>query len=123
MIPSTLAAALQDAGKPIVAPQVGLAVVDTGASVTAVDEEILKALGLTPTNVMAVATPSAASVQQPLYGCEIAFPGTPLPTLPFNEVVGCQLKGLGCIALIGRDVLRYCQLVYNGPEGFWTISF
>lgn len=30
---------------------------------------------------------------------------------------------LGVAALIGRDILQYCQLVYNGPEGFWTIAF
>lgn len=90
---------------------------------TAVDETVLQGLGLTATSVTNVATPSHQSVQQPVYPCILSFPGTPLPALPFNEVIGSSLLGLGCAALIGRDLLQFCQLVYNGPEGFWTLAF
>lgn len=122
-VPAELAAALQAAELPIPAPSVGLALIDTGASITSVDERVLQSLGLSPTGTVPVATPSATRVQQPVYACVLSFPGAPLPPIPFNEVVGSQLSGLGFSALIGRDILRFCQLVYNGPEGFWTIAF
>lgn len=122
-IPTPLAAALQQANQPIPQPAVGLALIDTGASITGVDITVLQGLGLSPTGTVFIATPSSTSVQQPTFACVLSFPGTPLPPIPFNVVVGSQLLGLGVAALIGRDILQYCQLVYNGPEGFWTIAF
>lgn len=96
--------------------------IDTGASTTAVDHQVLTGLGLTPTDVTQVATPSGV-VQQPVYACNITFPGTPIPTLPFNLVIGSSLAPLGFSVLIGRDVLRFFQIVYNGVEGMWTLAF
>jgi hypothetical protein len=63
------------------------------------------------------------SASHALYRCEIGLPGTPIPALPFNSVVGIGLARLGFSALLGRDVLRHFQLVYNGAEGFWTLAF
>lgn len=121
-IPSALANALQRGGLQIPVPRVGLALIDTGASTTAVDHQVLTGLGLTPTDVTQVATPSGV-VQQPVYACNITFPGTPIPTLPFNVVIGSSLAPLGFSVLIGRDVLRFFQIVYNGVEGMWTLAF
>ena len=122
-LPTALAAAMQNAGTPIPQPHVGIALIDTGASITSVDDGVLVGLGLSPTSTRLISTPSATNVEQPVYPCILSFPGTPLPQIPFNEVVGSQLAGLGCSVLIGRDILRHCLLVYNGPEGFWTIAF
>lgn len=121
-IPQALAAVLQQTQQPLPVPHVGLVLIDTGASISAVDEQVLQGLGLSPTGVIQVVTPSG-SAQQPQYDCEISFPGTPIPTLPFNSVAGSQLSGLGYSALLGPDVLRYFQLVYNGFEGMWTLAF
>ena len=96
--------------------------IDTGASVTAVDQQVLVGLGLTPTDVTRVVTPGGVA-QQPMYSCNISFPGTPIPTLPFNVVIGSSLAPLGFSVLIGRDVLRFFQIVYNGVEGMWTLAF
>lgn len=121
-VPSALAAALQQANLQVPTPHVGLALIDTGASITAVEQAVLQGLGLSPTGLTPVATPSG-QVQQPVYACELSFPGTPIPTLPFGFVVGSSVGLLGYSALIGRDVLRHFQLVYNGAEGFWTLAF
>ena len=121
-VPSALATALQRAQLAIPTPHVGLALIDTGASITAVDQAVLRGLGLNPTGVTQVVTPGG-QVQQPMYACDISFPGTPIPTLPFNVVIGSSLAPLGYSGLIGRDVLRFFQLVYNGAEGFWTLAF
>lgn len=121
-ISSALADALQRAGRPLPPPHVGLALIDTGASITAVEHNVLKQLGLSPTGVTPIATPGGV-VQQPLYACNISFPGTPIPTVPFSVVIGSQLAPLGFSALLGRDILRFFQIVYNGVEGIWTLAF
>jgi hypothetical protein len=95
---------------------------DTGASLTAVDQRVLTDLGLTPVDVAQVVTPAGVA-PQPIYSCNISFPGTPIPTLPFNVVVGGSLAPLGISVLVGRDVLRFFQVVYNGVEGMWTLAF
>lgn len=96
--------------------------IDTGASITAVDRQVLAGLGSTPTDVTRVATPGG-EVQQPVYACNISFPGTPIPTLTFNVVIGSSLAPFGFSVLVGRDVLRFFQIVYNGVEGIWTLAF
>lgn len=121
-VPSALAAALQRRRLPVPPPQVGLALIDTGASITAVEGAVLQTLGLSPTGFAPIATPGG-TVQQPVYACDMEFPGTPIPVVPFNFVIGSQVAGLGYAALIGRDVLTHFQLVYNGVEGLWTLAF
>lgn len=121
-IPDDLAALLANESKPIPQPQTGTALIDTGASFTAVDERFLRQLGLVPVGSQPVSTPSGQSVHL-LYPCKITFPGTPIPPLPFNAIIGCSLTGFGHVALIGRDLLRHFLLVYNGVEGNWTLAF
>ena len=52
----------------------------------------------------------------------MSFPGSPIPTLEL-PLIGVQMTGQNLISLIGRDVLRHCVLVYNGPLGSYTIAF
>ena len=40
-----------------------------------------------------------------------------------GPLIGVQMTGQNLISLIGRDVLRHCVLVYNGPMGSYTIAF
>lgn len=109
-------------GKPIPQPQVQTALLDTGASFTAIEESVLRGLGLQPVGLTPVSTPSGQTIHA-TYACKISSPGTPIPPLMLNAVVGCQLQGFGHIALIGRDILRHFLLVYNGVEGSWTLAF
>lgn len=117
-----LASLLTIFGKSIPNPRTGWGLIDTGASITAVDSAVLDSLALNPFSKTKVLTPGGESIQG-VYACRIGFPGTPIPTLEFNPVIGSQLQTQGYIALIGRDLLRHFQLVYNGLEGFWTIAF
>jgi predicted aspartyl protease len=120
-VPSRLAAHFVQVSKPIPQPQEGLALIDTGASVTGVDREILTRLGVAPVGTVNIVTPSGHQTQY-LYPCRISFPGTPIQPLDFNAVTGSNAIP-GFAMLIGRDVLRYFQLVYNGVDGFWTLAF
>jgi hypothetical protein len=86
-----------------------------------VDEEVIASLGVPPINRVSVQTPSGQA-QQYLYPALLTFPGTQLPGGEFSSVVGATLAAQGIIALIGRDVLSRCLLVYNGPADMFTIT-
>ena len=116
------AALLEQEELEIPQPQAGVALIDTGASITSIDQSIVQALSLIPVGVTPVATPSGQD-EQFLYPCRITFPGTPIPSLNFDRVTESKLGGFGIAALIGRDLLRHFLLVYNGVEGSWTLAF
>jgi len=65
-------------------------------------------------------------VQQSLYPAKFRFPGEAFE-IEFSSVVGADLTGQhiagqDIIALLGRDVLSKCVLIYNGPGGFFTLA-
>jgi hypothetical protein len=99
-----------------------MALIDTGASATAVDGDALKALSISPIGRVEVRTPSGKE-QQDLYPASLTFPGTQIPTLNFNAVLGSKLKEQGILALVGRDVLQHFLLIYNGHLGQYILSF
>jgi len=43
--------------------------------------------------------------------------------LPTLAVTGASLSHQGFEALIGRDILKDCILVYNGSMGFFTLAY
>jgi hypothetical protein len=104
-----------------------MALVDTGATMTCIHEPILTGLGLHPVNTMAAGT-AAGQVQQSIYVAQIIFPqmGWTID-LP---VAGVDLTGQSIaidppqplIALLGRNLLNQCVLIWNGPGGHWTIT-
>ena len=116
------AATLERDGIDIPQPQTGFALIDTGASISAIDLTVVGALGLIPVGIIPVSTPSGQE-DQLLYPCRIEFPGTPIGSLNFNRVTGSKLMEFGITTLIGRDLLRHFLLVYNGVEGSWTLAF
>jgi len=127
-IPSVLAQSLQATNSPIPPPVVGIALVDTGASITSVDVSIATRLGLNPNGVAMVGT-AGGPRQQSTYQARLSFPGTPLPGFEHPKVLGCDLTGQmvmnqqPIIALIGRDFLLHCVFVYSGGAGAWSLSF
>ena len=58
----------------------------------------------------------------------MSFPTLNIPELKMERVVGCELKwqttdGKEIIMLLGRDLLRYFLMIYNGPNSTVTLSF
>lgn len=121
-VPDDYAAALTQTSVPIPQPQVGTGLIDTGARFTAVDIGALQALGLQPISTVQVITPSGQDVQG-VYMCKLVFPGTEIPPIQPMAVTGSQLAAFGHTALIGRDILNYALLIYDGRHGMWTIAF
>ena len=100
----------------------GYALFDTGASVTCVDEGVLRDLGLSPVGMTSMSTPSGGSKAN-TYACALYFPGSPLPDIELSFVVGVQLKNQGYVGLIGRDLLSNMILIYYGPGARITFAF
>jgi predicted aspartyl protease len=102
----------------------GLALIDTGASITAVDEAVCRKLGLTPTSVVPMSH-AGGSEQRNCYSIQILFPGAPLPPITIPLAASCNLSaGLQpYIVLLGRNLLARMKMVYNGPRGRIEIAF
>jgi len=120
-LPTALANLYVGQNQPIPPPTIGSALVDTGATISAVDETYLTAMGLQPIGQGQVSTPAGQQLQN-IYPVQMLFPGTPIPPLQ-SRVLGMHFHHGKIIALIGRDFLCNCVLTYNGLMGSYTICF
>lgn len=99
---------------------------DTGAARSLIKQDIIDALGVPSSGDMTARTPSSGpeGVSMDLYDVNLDAFGSgvnhPLGTL---AVVGADFSKRKIDGLIGRDVLATAQLVYNGPERNYTLSF
>lgn len=120
-IPQSLASVLTTQSIQLPKPVTGNALVDTGASSCCVEESCLIGLGLRPIRPVTVSGQNGPTVQN-IYQARLSFPGTPIPMLDI-DVIGVQIASQNLLSLIGRDLLRHCVLIYNGPMGAYTLSF
>ena len=112
---------LRQQGKPVPAPIEITALIDTGASGTAVRPEIIKQLQLTPRGVTNICTPSSSAHPCNVYDVSLLFPhGVALSVITVIEV---PLEGQSIQGLIGRDVLRHGILYYSGYTNTFSLSF
>jgi predicted aspartyl protease len=119
-IPTALKEHLSAKGLPIPAPQSGFALIDTGAFATAVDQTIFDALSVSPIDKIKTSTPHGEA-ESPVYPATVTFPGLALTEMPMERIIGCNLKwqnveGKEIIMLLGRDLLQYFLMVYNGKS-------
>lgn len=131
-VPTALAANLSAAGQPIPPPITGLALIDTGATFTGLDNQVAQSLRLNPINVVKLGTADGV-VQANAYTARLEFPTLGIDADPW-QTVGVDLGGQtiqtdanrppqDVIALVGRDYLQHCLLIWNGPNGSWTIAY
>jgi hypothetical protein len=106
-----------------------MAIVDTGASISAVDATVIARLGVQPVGTANVGTAGGIQTQS-TYPARLSFPGTNLPSMEFNSLLGANLGGQvitgpmpgNLIVLLGRDVLEHFVFIYNGPNGMFTLA-
>ena len=108
-------------GGTLPAPVSGLALIDTGASVTCVDQDAATLLQLPAIDVVHIASASHAAAEQNVYPIQVEMVGLPI-TVNAPRAVGAPLAVQGLLVLIGRDVLQHCVFVYNGPAGSISLS-
>jgi predicted aspartyl protease len=115
----------QNAGKALlsqgkaVSSKAGLALIDTGASNTCIDDQAAKDLGLPVIDVGNMQSASHEKHACNIYPVQIV---TPVVTLNSPRTMGAALASQGLLVIIGRDVLQRCTLFYNGPTGEFTLS-
>ncbi|MBL7129218.1 MAG: retroviral-like aspartic protease [Ignavibacteria bacterium] len=93
-----------------------IGLIDTGASKTAIDKNIASELNLIARDKQKVLTPSGDS-EHYLYDIVIVLEN--IKYLIPLQVFGAVLDKQPYDVLLGRDILRYCTLIYNG----WNNSY
>lgn len=113
--------AAADKDETIPQPVSGFALIDTGAAVTCVDRTAAERAGLAmvDSGFLTSATHEAEAV--PIYAGKLDIAGLP-NNIVAHRAYGANLKSQDLIALIGRDVLQRCILIYNGLDGSFSLS-
>jgi len=121
-----LVAQLKKAGLNFAAPCIINALIDTGASSLAIDMNILRSLGLKPTGTVKVHTPSTQGEGEEMsqYDIHVVIgEGQSYPLTMVLPAIGITIANQGFCALIGREILNHCILIYNGPEQKFHINY
>lgn len=107
--------------EPLPTPTAGFALIDTGAMLSCIDEEAAQAMHLPVVGIANVSTGSHASHKANQYPIKFQIQGMGIGcNVP--SAIGAPLKCQGFVAIIGRDVLQVCCLIYNGVTGQITLS-
>jgi len=108
-------------GQPLPQPVSGHALIDTGASITCIDNSAAQNLGLPAIDVVQMMSASHDSIEQNVYPIQMQIVGSPI-RVEIPRAIGANLAAQGLLALIGRDYLQHCTLFYNGLTGEITLS-
>lgn len=119
-IDSITAQSLQSADIPVPPPFTAKALVDTGCTITSIDNSIVSALNLIPRGYSQTGTANGiATVTNHLVSIE--FPRTNLTGRLIHQVQSVSLTGQPFHVLIGRDLMASWNISYNGTAGFVSI--
>ena len=112
--------ALVDDGKEVI-PVTGNALIDTGAHSTCIDQKAAEGAGLIVVDTGRITSATHTAHEVPIFAGRLSF--TALPnSVDAHRAYGANLEEQGLIALIGRDVLKFCVLIYNGADGSFSLS-
>ena len=111
---------LMERGESIPAPIPGLALVDTGASTTCIDQDAATQAGLAVVDSGPMHSATHANEIVPIFAGRLMING--FIAVEANRAYGATLAAQGLVALIGRDILARCQLNYNGVDGSFSLA-
>lgn len=113
-------AALRQAGDAVPSPIPVVAMIDTGASNTVIQQGLAARLGLPPTGMTYVHTASHSNVPCSLFPIRLLFPQNVVQETTALEV---PLQGQQIQCLIGRDVLARAVFIYIGDRNLFSLCF
>ncbi len=109
-------------GAQLSSPTTVTALIDTGAHTTVLSPELVSRLGIQPVGTAPISTPSTT---QPLmcnrYHVNVYFAEDFVVENIFT--IEAPMGGVPYQCLIGRDVLRFATLLYDGPRNQFTLYF
>jgi hypothetical protein len=101
--------------------------IDTGASFSAIDAAILATLGIGPTDVRDVMTPSVTGTPTPFrfFPVSLGMENGGIEMFVGDvEVMECVFSPVENVrGLLGRDVLQHCLFVYDGQHKTFSIAY
>ena len=89
-----------------------IALLDTGAAYSCIDEDLLRDLGLDPIGV-ADTLGATGSEKRPIFNVDFTVPGLSLRVPTPVRSLALKRNEHYWEAIIGRDILRYCELTIN----------
>ena len=110
-----------DKGEPLPNPVSGWALIDTGASMTCVDQEAAQKAKLAVVNSGPMVSATHDNEIVPIYAARLQIEGIP-QYVEAKSAYGVRLKSQGLIALLGRDMLARCIFIYNGHDASFSLS-
>jgi hypothetical protein len=123
--PLPLVSYLADNDLPPYAVASGMALIDTGAAVSVVDEGVMTSLGIPNIDEVSMQTAhGVAGLRR--YNASVSFPGlhlrhAPLILAPGGFIRTSTTNGPDVIMLLGRDLLRRLTVTYDGPNSRMTV--
>jgi len=115
-----VAQALKKEGTAIPDPVSAKGLIDTGATASVIQPELVEQLGLQPVGLVHISTPSSEDVPCYIYNVRLMFPNN---VIVETVAVRAPLRGQQIQCLVGRDVLAHGVLVYTGYMNQFTLSF
>lgn len=98
------------------------ALVDTGASSSAIDIHLVQEFGLVPTGSTLIHSPSGES-RRDIYDISVAISPENNPRVYTIGVVATELARNGFFMLVGWDILSTCGLECDGPARKFTLRY
>lgn len=118
--------ALERSGHPASTPVAIMALLDTGASISALDPIIAHQLALQDRGTTYIHTPSTGRAVAPckMFDAMVTLDASgPRPLSLTTSVIEAEFASQGFLALIGRDILNRCILTFDGPRGSFSLSW
>ena len=94
----------------------GFALLDTGADKTVLDLSTAVGMGLMPVGVAPYRPYDSPASQKTTDAFDADLELGEIGSWPLKKVGSFDLKRFNLLAVIGRDILRSCVLVVNGPR-------
>jgi hypothetical protein len=117
-----LIAALSPLGARIASPQEVTALIDTGAHTTVLNPDTIARLDLRPVGSAPIHTPSTtAALMCRRFHINVYFAADHVIENVF--AIEAPMGGVPYQCLIGRDILRFATLTYDGPASAFALSF
>lgn len=119
-LPSAMVGGIRSQGETPPPPEEIAALIDTGASITAIRNVVAQRLGLIQTGSVTVGGVTGTS-QQPVYSAFLALPDMGVEFDPI-QLAGTPSEFPGFDVLIGRNILCQMLLSYNGSKGIFSLE-